>query len=88
MKYFDRKKETLRRIVVSQAETIRQLNREKEALAEENRQLKADAGRADALCREYHKLIAGLHTQQDRYAALNRDMEQLKRKLRKVVNHR
>lgn len=45
MKYSNKKKETLRRTIVSQTETIRQLNQEKESLAEENRQLKADAER-------------------------------------------
>ena len=83
-----KKREALRRTILSQAETIRRLNREAESLAAENERLKADAERVNALCREYRELIAGIKIQRDRYAALNKEMEKLKRNLRKAVNHR
>ncbi len=84
----DKKRETMRKTILSQGETIRRLSRDIESLAVENERLKADAERAETLCREYRELIAGIKLQRDRYDALNKDMERLKSKLRKAVNHR
>lgn len=84
----DKKRETMRRTILSQTETIQRLNQEVKSLTLENKRLKADAERVENLCLEYHELIAGIKTQRDRYATLNKDMEKLKSNLRKAVNHR
>ncbi len=76
-----KKPETLQRDILPQEETIRGLRFKAQSPAAENERL-----RAETLCREYHRLIAGIQSQRDRYASLDRDMKKMIHKLRKAVN--
>lgn len=77
---------TLQRAILPQEETVRGLRFKARSPAAENERLRGDALRAGTLCREYRRLIAGIQSQRDRYASLDRDMQKMINNLRKAVN--
>lgn len=83
MMRFDRKKETMRKIIVFQEETIGQLTRQIDALSEENRLLKASLDGISQSATQYKSIIDRIGRQNDEYEKLNNDIKEIKIKITK-----
>ena len=80
---FDKKKETMRKIIVFQEETIEYLSRQIDALSEENQLLKASLDGISQTATQYKSIIDKIGRQNDEYRKLNNDIKGIKIRLTK-----
>lgn len=84
----DRKTETLRRMILSQAEAIQKLEQENRALTDANNRLTSECEKVNKVIAEYSGLISALKEQRNQYLQLNQDIHNLRRKLKKRFRNR
>ena len=81
MKSNNKKKETMRKIIVSQAETINQQNKEIKSLTTENQQLKTDYQEMNKVVARCRKIFNDIEHQDNEYAKIKKCVQKSRRKL-------
>lgn len=85
MKSYNKKKETMRKIIVSQAETINQQNKEIKSLAAENQRLKTDNDEINKVMARCRKIFNDIEHQDNKYARIKKSMKKSRRELMKKL---
>lgn len=81
MMTYDKKKETMRKIIVSQADTIKQLKKEIKSLTDENHRLKTNYEKMNKTTLNSKSIIEKMDYCNKEYERLNDEIQSLKRKL-------
>lgn len=81
MKSNNKKQETMRKIIVSQAETINQQNKEIKSLTAENQRLKTDYQEMNKVMARCRKIFNDIEHQDNEYAKIKKCVQKSRRKL-------
>lgn len=85
MKSYNKKKETMRKIIVHQAETINQQNKEIKSLTTENQRLKTDYDEINKVMARCRKIFNDIEHQDNKYAKIKKSMKKSRRELMKKI---
>lgn len=88
MKSFEKKKEIMRKIIVSQAETINQQNKEIESLTNENLQLHTEYEKMNRVMTQFKEILDNFAYKNDEYVKNRKRIKKIRRKLVKIMRIR
>lgn len=88
MKSYEKRKERMRKIIVSQAETMKQQNREIESLTDENLRLHTDYEKMNNVLTQFKELLDNFACQNDACVKNRKRIKKMRRKIAKITRIR
>lgn len=88
MKSFDKKKEIMRKIIVSQEETINRQNQEIESLTNDNLRLHTEYEKMNRVTAQFKEILNNFAYKNDEYVKNRKRIKKIRRKLEKIMQRR
>lgn len=85
MKSYVKRKELMRKIIVSQTETMKQQSREIESLTDENLRLHTDYEKMNNVLAQFKELLDNFACQNNAYIKNRKRLKKIRRKIEKIT---